>query len=87
MAPGVSGPGYPVLAQEGQAPKMGSILRSGRRDSNPQSTAWKAVALPLGDIRKTLPSTGRRGSLGGAPAGDLNHIRKFPSYSIPVLGP
>jgi hypothetical protein len=28
---------------------------SGRRDSNPWMSAWKADALPLGDARACLP--------------------------------
>ena len=31
------------------------VTESGRRDSDPRISAWKADALPLGDARVVLP--------------------------------
>src|SRR6516164_2903706 len=37
--------------------RVSALIWSGRRESNPQPTAWKAVTLPLSYSRLTLSST------------------------------
>src|SRR3972149_6303401 len=42
-----------MLFTDHRPPTTDPFLRSGRRDSNPRITAWKAVAFPLGHARLT----------------------------------
>ena len=60
---------------------------SGRRDSNPQPTAWKAVTLPLSYSRLRVPLV----PLARRSASRLPNLRRFPtldsvSFASPLRG-